>query len=187
MHDRSSGRITLVLGGVRSGKSRYALQLAQRAKHVTFIATAEVRDDDEMRLKIRRHRDERPSHWVTIEEPVELSDAIGRAAVDCEMVVVDCLTLFAANLLEVVPEEPEEIQARIKALCNALRSASCPIVLVSNEVGSGVVPDYALGRRFRDLAGEINQRVAAAADDVVLMIAGVPLVLKGVPERTAIR
>ena len=171
--------VTLVLGGVRSGKSRFAQQLAERSDRVTFVATAERRDDEEMRLKIDRHRAERPSTWVTIEEPLELARAIHSSGSICDLILVDCLTLFAANLLEAHSEDETKLQSRIEDLCTALKSASCSVVLVSNEVGSGVVPAYALGRRFRDLVGEINQRVAAVADDVLLMVAGLPLALKG--------
>jgi adenosylcobinamide kinase/adenosylcobinamide-phosphate guanylyltransferase len=170
--------VILVLGGVRSGKSRYAQLLAERSGRVTFIATAERRDDEEMRLKIERHRAERPSHWVTVEEPLELAQAIRSGATVSDLILVDCLTLFAANLLEAHGEDETRLQSRIDDLCSALSSTFCPVVLVSNEVGSGVVPEYASGRRFRDLVGEINQRVAAVADNVLFMVAGLPLALK---------
>ena len=170
--------VTLVLGGVRSGKSRYALRLATKAERVTFLATAERREDEEMRRKIERHRAERPQHWKTIEEPLNLADAIASAA-DCDLLVIDCLTLFAGKLLETQGGDMLAITARIDALCKGIEGSSCSIVLVSNEVGSGVVPAFELGRRYRDLLGEINQRVAAIADRVVLMVAGLPLALKG--------
>jgi adenosylcobinamide kinase/adenosylcobinamide-phosphate guanylyltransferase len=181
MQQRFTNSIILVLGGVRSGKSHYAQRLAQRMDRVAFIATAERRDDEEMHLKIERHRAERPSSWTTIEEPLHLAAAIQTAASSCDAVLVDCLTLFAANLLEALGDDELERQSLIDGLCEALRSASCTVILVSNEVGSGVVPVYASGRRFRDLVGEINQRVAAIADTVLLMVAGLPLVLKGSP------
>lgn len=171
--------VILVLGGVRSGKSRYAQQVAERSGRVTFIATAERRDDEEMRLKIERHRAERPNHWVTVEEPLELAQAINSGTSVSDLILVDCLTLFAANLIEAHSGDETKLQSRIDDLCSALRSPSCPVVLVSNEVGSGVVPEYASGRRFRDLVGEINQRVATIADDVLFMVAGLPLALKG--------
>ena len=171
--------VILVLGGVRSGKSRYAQLLAERSGQVTFIATAERRDDEEMRLKIERHRAERPSRWVTVEEPLALAQAIRSGAGVSNLILVDCLTLFAANLLEAYGENETTLQSQIDDLCGALRSTSRTVILVSNEVGSGVVPEYASGRRFRDLVGEINQRVAAIADDVLFMVAGLPLALKG--------
>jgi len=171
--------VTLVLGGVRSGKSHYAQQLAERYDHVTFVATAEARDDSEMRRKIERHQAERPSHWKTVEEPVEVARVILSAGQQSEVILIDCLTIFAANLLERFGEQTTAKHAEVDALCGSLAATTCSIILVSNEVGSGVVPEYALGRRFRDLVGEINQRVAATADNVYLLIAGLPLVLKG--------
>ena len=171
--------VVLVLGGVRSGKSRYAQRLAESASRVTFIATAESRDDEEMQRKIERHRSDRPSHWTTIEEPLELGRAVQSAGPECETILVDCLTLFAASLLEACQDDAPGLEAQIDGLCEALRAAACRVILVSNEVGSGVVPAHASGRRFRDLAGEINQRVASVADTVLLLVAGLPLTLKG--------
>jgi adenosylcobinamide kinase/adenosylcobinamide-phosphate guanylyltransferase len=178
--------VTFVLGGVRSGKSRYAQQLAERVDRVTFIATAERRDDEEMRLKIERHRAERPSGWATIEEPLHLPAAIRSAAGNCDAILVDCLTLFAANLMEAYGQNEMKLHSAIEDLCEMLRSVSCTVILVSNEVGSGVVPAYASGRRFRDLVGEINRRVASVADTVLLMVAGLPLVLKS-QDRVGVR
>jgi adenosylcobinamide kinase/adenosylcobinamide-phosphate guanylyltransferase len=132
-----------------------------------------------MHRKIERHRSERPAEWTTVEEPLELVQVLAQRALDCDVMVVDCLTVFAANLLETEGDDQSAIDRRVEALCVALQSASCSIVLVSNEVGSGVVPAYPLGRRYRDLLGEINQSVARVADDVVLMVAGLPLALKG--------
>jgi adenosylcobinamide kinase / adenosylcobinamide-phosphate guanylyltransferase len=179
MHPHSTRDVTLVLGGVRSGKSRYALQLAARAQRVTFLATAERRkdEDEEMQRKIERHRAERPQHWTTIEEPLNLAAAIGSAR-NCDLLLIDCLTLFAGKLLEVHGENLPSIAASIDALCAALTASPCSVVLVSNEVGSGIVPAFEMGRRYRDLLGEINQRVASIADHVVLMVAGLPLTLK---------
>ena len=169
--------VTLVLGGVRSGKSRYALQLAESVGRVAFLATAERREDEEMRRKIARHQAERPEHWITIEESLNLAAAI-RCVKDCDLLLIDCLTLFAGKLLEAHSDDSAAIAANVDALCAALVSSPFSIVLVSNEVGSGVVPAFEMGRRYRDLLGEINQRVAAIADRVVLMVAGLPLVLK---------
>src|SRR5450756_2318520 len=171
--------VILVLGGVRSGKSRCGQQIAERSARVTFIATAERRDDAEMLTKMERHRAERPSHWIPVEEPLGLAQAIRAAAIGSDLILVDCLTLFAANLLEAHGEDDTTLQLRINDLCIALGTIPCSVVLVSNEVGSGVVPEYASGRRFRDLVGEINQRVAGVADTVLFMVAGLPLALKG--------
>jgi adenosylcobinamide kinase/adenosylcobinamide-phosphate guanylyltransferase len=166
--------VTLVLGGVRSGKSHYAQQLGERAARVVFVATAQVYDD-EMRRKVDRHRSSRPHHWQTVEEPLGLAEAVNRYGPACDLMIIDCLTLFAANLLDAEGDE----QTRIDALCLALHSPPCAVVLVSNEVGSGVVPEYPSGRRFRDLLGELNQSVARVASNVLLLVAGLPLVLKG--------
>jgi adenosylcobinamide kinase/adenosylcobinamide-phosphate guanylyltransferase len=167
--------VVLVLGGVRSGKSRYAQQLAEEFGRVTFIATAQGRDDEEMHSKIARHQAERPAQWITVEEPLALAAAIETAAETSGAILVDCLTLFAANLLE----DDVAAEHQIASLLKSLETPRCSIFLVSNEVGSGVVPAFASGRRFRDLLGEINQRVAAQADTVTLMVAGLPLQLKG--------
>ncbi len=177
--------IILILGGVRSGKSRYAQQLAARWRRVTFLATAQSGDDEEMRRKIARHQSERPADWVTIEEPLSLGRALQNATSTSDAILVDCLTLFSANLLAAHHDDEPSLQAEIDSLCASLQSVRCPTILVSNEVGSGVVPAYASGRRFRDLAGEINQRVAGLADRVLLMIAGIPLAVKGSGEEVS--
>jgi adenosylcobinamide kinase/adenosylcobinamide-phosphate guanylyltransferase len=178
MQETRQGSVTLVLGGVRSGKSRYAQQLAEQLSRVVFVATAKA-TDDEMKAKIQRHREDRPAEWLTLEEPLELAQALRQHSADCDVILIDCLTIFAANLMEAESDDIVAIDRRVQELCDALQSVSCSVLLVSNEVGSGVVPAYPLGRRYRDLLGEINQRVARVADDVVLMVAGLPLALKG--------
>jgi adenosylcobinamide kinase / adenosylcobinamide-phosphate guanylyltransferase len=166
--------VTLVLGGVRSGKSHYAQQLGERVARVVFVATATAADD-EMRRKVERHQISRPPQWQTVEEPLRLAEAIARYGPNCDLMIIDCLTFFAANLLG---DDGDE-QSAIQALCAALKAPPCSVVLVSNEVGSGVVPAYPSGRRFRDLLGEMNQSVARVASNVLLLVAGLPLVLKG--------
>jgi adenosylcobinamide kinase/adenosylcobinamide-phosphate guanylyltransferase len=178
MQETRQGSVTLVLGGARSGKSRYAQQLADQSRHVVFVATAKI-TDDEMRAKIERHREDRPKEWLTVEEPLDLPQALAKHEFDSEVILVDCLTVYAANLLEVDGEDDAALERRMQALFDALRKVNCRLILVSNEVGSGVHPVSPLGRRYRDLLGEINQKVAGIADDVVLMVAGLPLALKG--------
>jgi adenosylcobinamide kinase / adenosylcobinamide-phosphate guanylyltransferase len=175
MKQTESRSITLVLGGVRSGKSRFAQNLAEKASSVTFVATAKP-VDAEMRAKIRRHQQERPTHWGTVEEPLDLARVLASHESGFDLLLMDCLTIFVANALE---GGTEAANRRVDALVEALRTTQASVVLVSNEVGSGVVPEYPSGRQFRDLLGEVNQRVAAVADNVIVMIAGLPLVLKG--------
>jgi adenosylcobinamide kinase/adenosylcobinamide-phosphate guanylyltransferase len=179
VHESDSNAVILVLGGVRSGKSHYAQELAEQFGRVTFVATAERRDDLEMHRKIERHRADRPAHWITVEEPVALGRVVRSSGDNSDAILIDCLTLFGANLIEAYSSNAAGLEACVEDLCSALKATHCKVILVSNEVGSGVVPAYALGRRFRDLVGEINQRVAAVADSVVLMVAGLPLPVKG--------
>jgi adenosylcobinamide kinase/adenosylcobinamide-phosphate guanylyltransferase len=167
--------VTLVLGGVRSGKSRFAQKLAEQESSVAFVATAKA-VDEEMRNKILRHQQERPQHWRTVEEPLDLARVFVECGPQFEILLVDCLTLFVANVLGA---EPDRVNERIDGLVHALRNVPTSVVLVSNEVGSGVVPPYPAGRQFRDLLGEVNQKVASVADKVVLMVAGLPLAVKG--------
>jgi adenosylcobinamide kinase/adenosylcobinamide-phosphate guanylyltransferase len=170
--------ITLVLGGARSGKSRFAQKLAARHSPVAFVATAQP-IDEEMRRKIERHKADRPAGWVTIEEPLLLDTILSDRARQFQLLLVDCLTLYTSNLMSAEKNDPEAVLRCADRLCAALRSIDTSAILVSNEVGDGVVPAYASGRMFRDLLGEINQRVAAASDNVILMVAGLPLLLKG--------
>ena len=167
--------ITLVLGGARSGKSRYAEALVERAASCgTYCATAEPRDA-EMAERIAAHRARRGPFWRTVEAPLALAPAVAAEAAPGRPVLVDCLTLWLSNLL-LSARQPED---EAGSLCRALREASGPVVLVSNEVGMGLVPETPLGRRFRDAAGWLNQDIAALADRVVFVAAGLPLQLKG--------
>ena len=165
----------LVIGGARSGKSHFAQALAEAHEgEVELIVTAEVLDA-EMAERIAKHRAERPAHWQVTEAPVELPEAIlGRCAAG-RFVLVDCLTLWLSNILCTRPETLEE---RVAALCAAVGQAPGCLVLVSNEVGWSIVPENKLARLFRDEQGRLNQRVAALCDEVTLVAAGLPLVLK---------
>lgn len=160
--------LTLLLGGARSGKSMLATRMAARAERpVVFIGTAEGRDD-EMRARIEAHRSERPDDWVTVEEPVELSRAIGGTASDA-MLIVDCLTLWVANLME---RGVEDITSVAAEAARVAASHAGGVIAVSNEVGSGIVPADAETRRFRDLLGSVNSIWADAADRCALVVAG---------------
>jgi adenosylcobinamide kinase/adenosylcobinamide-phosphate guanylyltransferase len=169
--------ITLVIGGARSGKSRHAEALVMGAADAgTYIATAEA-GDAEMAARIAEHRARRGAFWRTVETPLDLAPAILTQADPIRPILVDCLTLWLSNVLganRVVEHEAETI-------CAALRDACGSVVLVANEVGLGLVPETPLGRTFRDAAGRLNQSIAALADRVVFVAAGLPLILKGTP------
>jgi adenosylcobinamide kinase/adenosylcobinamide-phosphate guanylyltransferase len=173
--------VTLIVGGVGSGKSRYAQNLAQGSSPVVFIATAQP-IDDEMKLKIERHRLQRPLDWTTIEEPFELEAAIAQAASSSSFLVIDCITTFTANLLQ-KDMTRDEIVEKIDCVCGALGELKCSAAIVSNEVGSGIVPAFPSGRVFRELLGEANQKIARISDNVILMVAGCPLAVRGAASR----
>ena len=170
-------KLILVLGGARAGKSTFALRLAkERAGEgsVTFIATAQALDT-EMAQRIARHRDERPAHWTTIEEPLQLDRALIQA-LDSDVALVDCLTLFVSNWL--LREDEHTLNKVSQRFLTNVRSRIQTTIVVSNEVGLGLVPETPLGRTFRDLLGRVNQQFAEAADEVYLLVAGLPLRLK---------
>jgi adenosylcobinamide kinase / adenosylcobinamide-phosphate guanylyltransferase len=170
-------RIALVIGGARSGKSRYAQALAEAsARELVFVATAEALDD-EMGDRIRRHREDRGDLWRTREEPLELAKALAEETAPGRVALVDCLTLWLSNLMH-AGRSPER---EIESLVAVLRGLAGPAILVSNEVGLGVAPMTPLGRAFRDWQGRLNSEVAAAADAVVAMTAGLPRLAKPAP------
>ena len=163
--------MTLLLGGVASGKSRTATALATcTGRGVTLIATAEALDD-EMVARIARHRAQRPATWTVVEEPLALPVAIERIAAP-DVLIVDCLTLWVSNLLGDDAASDEEVLAQAATAAKACASRDAPTIVVSNEVGSGIVPANALARRYRDLLGRVNATFADEADTVVLMVAG---------------
>lgn len=168
--------IHLVTGGARAGKSRFVLMEAEAtsASTIAFVATAEV-GDDEMAERVERHRAERSARWHTIEEPLDLERLLPTISHDA--IVVDCLTLWVSNLM-FHPKAGDDPEGRIDALVDALRRTTVPTWLVTNEVGLGIVPGDPLSRRYRDLLGRCNQRVAAAADRVTFVVSGIPMTLK---------
>ena len=167
-------RITLVTGGCRSGKSRYAQDLAESlGPRRVMLATAECRDE-EMRARITRHQQDRGAGWRTLEEPTRIADHLNQPG---EVVLVDCLTLWVSNLL-CADQSDAEVEAAAEELVARLQDAPGPVVLVTNEVGLGIVPMNSLARRFRDHSGFLSQRIAAVADRVVFTVAGLPMVLK---------
>jgi adenosylcobinamide kinase/adenosylcobinamide-phosphate guanylyltransferase len=166
---------TLVLGGARSGKSSYAEGLLSHGAAL-YLATGQA-FDDEMAERIRLHRDRRGALWDTLEEPLELAATLHRVLDPARPVLVDCLTLWISNLMHA----GRDVEAETAALCAVLAKPAGPVVLVSNEVGLGLVPDNRLAREFRDHQGRVNQRVAQACSRVVFVAAGLPLFLKDVP------
>lgn len=170
---------TLILGGAKSGKSSLALELANQAGgRRVFIATAQA-GDGEMKDRIRRHQAERGPEWSTVEEPLDLQAALqGSDAADAVM-VVDCLTLWLSNLLTVANMPAEDVIERGRGLAVLLPTLQGRVILVANEVGLGIVPDNALARLYRDLAGGLNQELAQVCGQVILVAAGLPLILKG--------
>jgi adenosylcobinamide kinase/adenosylcobinamide-phosphate guanylyltransferase len=171
-----SKTIILITGGTRSGKSKYAEERAATlGSRRLYIATAEAKDE-EMAQRIAVHQKRRGDAWTTVEEPVALAETLlaWRGRADCAL--VDCLTLWLSNLL--FSTNGTQADEKVEALVQALLQLDFSVVLVTNEVGLGIVPENPLARRFRDLAGWTNQRIAAAADEVVLMVAGIPMAVK---------
>ena len=180
-------RLILLLGGARSGKSSYAEEWAgEHGQHVLFTATAQA-FDEEMETRIARHRASRPPGWITLEAPRATGEAIQATLAEhgCDTVVVDCITMLASNALLSLPDDASQdradaaILAEIDGLLAAYETSNATWLVISNEVGMGVVPPYRLGRFFRDGLGRANKRIAQAADEVFLLVAGLPWQLKG--------
>jgi adenosylcobinamide kinase/adenosylcobinamide-phosphate guanylyltransferase len=171
--------LTLVLGGARSGKSRFAQSICP-GQRVAFLATARA-DDEEMRSRIERHQRSRPAVWLTVEEPLALTEGVRRALSCADSILIDCLTVWLSNLMwEQRERTPEDTERRALSQIEELAgvAAGHEIIAVSNEVGGGLVPDTEVGRRFRDLQGIVNQRCAALANRVFLTVAGIPIRIK---------
>jgi adenosylcobinamide kinase / adenosylcobinamide-phosphate guanylyltransferase len=171
------GHLLLVTGGTRSGKSRYAVERASLwGPRVLYIATCQP-TDDEMRERVRRHQAERPASWVTVEPGAHVVPAIQEQATKMDGILLDCLTLYVSSLLMSGSGELEVVQ-QVDTLCLSLREVGRPAVVVTNEVGWGVVPETSLGRLFRDAAGHANQVAARHAQEVVMLVCGLPMVIK---------
>ena len=170
-------RVTLITGGARSGKSSFALRLAASCRKRVLIATAEG-SDEEMRRRIEAHRRERQTDWETVEAPLLLAEALRSVPWDTDIVIVDCLTVWLGNLLHHLGSVSIAAPP-IVALEESVAESKVELVLVTNEVGMGIVPDNSLARDFRDLAGLLNQRLASRADRVALMVSGQAMWVKG--------
>jgi adenosylcobinamide kinase/adenosylcobinamide-phosphate guanylyltransferase len=182
-----AAKLTLILGGARSGKSSYAEARAAEADgKVLYVATAQALDA-EMEARIRAHQSNRPGHWITIEAPTKVAAAIYAHAKDVEVVLLDCVTLMAMNAYGIGVEEDEDAQVvagerlmeEIEALLKLASRSNARWILVSNEVGLGLVPPYPLGRAYRDALGRANKQLADSANEVIFMVAGLPLWIKG--------
>jgi adenosylcobinamide kinase/adenosylcobinamide-phosphate guanylyltransferase len=177
--------LTFILGGARSGKSSYAQKLAEESgKSVTFLATAQALDS-EMSARIQKHQRERPQHWQTLEIPFRIASHVKE--IKSEIVILDCITLLASNLMmEFVKDDlvdemlfMQSVQKEMEDLCRVIRESDLHWIIISNEVGLGLVPPYQMGRVYRDWLGWANQRVAKEAENVLFMVAGIPMVIKG--------
>ena len=172
--------VSLVIGGARSGKSRFAQSLGATVRRAFYIATARA-EDAEMEARIARHRQQRPAHWCTIEAPLDIAEAVDRCRGTCNFVLLDCLTVWLSNYCW-QHREKSELDIETAALVEVARVATTAIdahvVIVTNELGCGIVPETPLGRFFRDLQGRINQEAARLADQVILVVAGLPMTIK---------
>ena len=171
--------LAFILGGCRSGKSRHALELAGQSgvQDKIFVATCQA-FDPEMQERITKHQQERGPGWTTVEEPLDVPGVLEAKSCPSTLILLDCLTLWVSNLL-MQDRDDAWVHDQVDRLEQSLQAAPGPILVVSNEVGQGIVPDNPMARRFRDLVGWVNQRVAATADQMVWMVAGVPMRVKG--------
>jgi len=171
-------RVTFITGGARSGKSGFAQSLAERCDgRLLYVATAGI-GDAEMAERVEKHRQARGERWETLEEPLALAERLPTAAAGKGGVLLDCVTLWLSNLLFRFEENESGIRGEVEHFIDLLPALPAPLFIVTNETGSGIVPENRLARRFRDLAGEVNQRLAAAADEAWLVVSGLPVRLK---------
>jgi adenosyl cobinamide kinase/adenosyl cobinamide phosphate guanylyltransferase len=170
-------KLILITGGCRSGKSRYAVELAKKInKQTVYIATM-IFKDAEMEERIKAHKKSRPAEWQTVEEDKNIDTVLMNLRGLCDMVLLDCLTIMTSNLLLELKEEKKVIQ-RVESLLKVINDSDMTVIVVTNEVGGGIVPDNQLGREFRDLAGCVNQLFAQSADEVYLLVSGIPIKIK---------
>ena|SRR3989338_6974655 len=170
------GKITFILGGARSGKSAYALGLAKKYRKVAFVATCQPLDK-EMQERIRVHKEARPGHWRTFEEPKDIGALSGKIGNEFDCIIIDCLTLLVSNLILDGYKE-EGVLKKINAMLAGLRKKKAKVIIVSNETGLGLVPANKLGRDFRDAAGKVNQAIAKEASEVFFNVSGIPMKIK---------
>ncbi len=169
-------KITLITGGARSGKSSFALDIALEYDKRGFIATA-IPFDDEMKKRIKNHQAERENKFVTVEEPHNLAEAITELQDDVNVIIIDCISVWLGNLLFKHGETENKFD-EVNKFYNQLNKINCDIIIVTNEVGMGIIPDNKLARNYREIAGFVNKQIAKFADEVILMISGIPLKIK---------
>lgn len=167
----------LVIGGCRSGKSSHALYLAEQIPGQKFFIATCTPQDQEMEQRVLRHRQQRGSAWKTLEVPLLIPETINKHSLKKNVILIDCLTLWINNLI-MDDEDPTKIDTKIRKLTQSIVKAECPVILVSNEVGTGIVPENKLARLFRDITGFANQKVATCVDCVIWMVAGIPVKIK---------
>ncbi len=179
------GKLIFITGGARSGKSSFAEKIAAKiSKEVAYIATGQPLDD-EMKIRIKKHKDRRPTNWETYEKPIEVRELVSRLGLEKEVILIDCLTLLVSNLLLRKEDKvgdskrEEEILLEIKKLAEISYKVSAQVIIVSNEVGMGLVPETSLGRFYRDILGRANSIIADKADEVFMMVSGISLKIKG--------
>lgn len=171
-------RLIFILGGARSGKSSYAMNLAKSTgKKIVFIATC-IPGDSEMKHRIKLHKKSRPRTWRVIEEGIHIDSALRKVKTGYDAILIDCMGLFISNLMAVEPND-KKIEERVWQVIKQIKKSTSDVIVVSNEVGMGIVPDNLLARRFRDLLGKTNQMLAQSADTVIMMYAGIATVIKG--------
>lgn len=172
-----TGKIIFILGGARSGKSSYAVALAKKYRRkITFIATARP-FDEEMKERIKKHRESRPNTWRTIEEEIDIEFLLQKLNKENEIIIIDCLTVWVANL-QLKYKNKEKIENKIRCFLKVLENIKSKVIIISNEVGLGIVPDNKISRDYRDILGWLNQEVAKLSSEVCFLISGIPLKVK---------